>query len=81
MVTRRLSEAISGEFVAKGKTNHIPPAWHQDFLDMLSAIRRHARITFRDHDDEAREEAVQEVACNAMRAYVRLVELGKTNVG
>jgi DNA-directed RNA polymerase specialized sigma24 family protein len=47
---------------------------------MLPAICLHARICFRRLDPEAREEAVQEVLCNAMRAYVRLVELGKVDV-
>lgn len=47
---------------------------------MLPAIRQHARIAFRDLDAEAKEEAEQEVICNAMRAYVRLVELDKTKI-
>ena len=37
------------------------PAWHQQFLIMLPAIRRHAQIAFRHLDAEASEEAVQEV--------------------
>jgi hypothetical protein len=53
------------------------PAWHQAFLAMMPAIVTHARIQFRHLDPEAHEEAVQEVVCNACRAYVRLVELGK----
>ena len=66
--------------IAKEKTNDAAPAWHDGFLAMLPTIRRHATIAFRDVDDEASEEAVQEVICNAMRAYVRLFELGKTEV-
>jgi hypothetical protein len=56
------------------------PAWHAAFLAMLPAIRTHARIAFRDHAPEAREELVQEVVCNALQAYVRLVELGKADL-
>ncbi len=55
------------------------PQWHAAFLKMLPAIRRHARIAFRHHDAEAREELVQEVACNAVQAYARLVQLGKAH--
>ncbi len=66
--------------IPKEKTEEVTPAWHDGFLTMLPTIRRHATIAFRELDDEASEEAVQEVICNAMRAYVRLAELGKTNV-
>jgi hypothetical protein len=66
--------------IRKEKINDVTPSWHNDFLHMLPAIRQHATIAFRELDDEAKEEAVQEVVCNSMRAYVRLVELGKTNI-
>ena len=66
--------------ISKEKPNDVVPAWHHDFLKLLPAIRRHASIAFRNLDPEAKEEAVQEVTCNAMRAYVRLVELGKTDI-
>ncbi len=56
------------------------PKWHAPFLRMLPAIRTHARVAFRHLGQEAREEAVQEVIANACRAYVRLVELGKTEI-
>jgi hypothetical protein len=56
------------------------PAWHEGFLAMLPAIERHAKIAFRHLDAEAREEMVQEVICNACRAYARLAELNKTDV-
>jgi hypothetical protein len=58
-----------------------PPAWHTAFLAMLPTIRTHARIAFRHLDPEAREEAVQEVIANACRAYKRLVDLGKADIG
>lgn len=56
------------------------PRWHKKFLSMLPLIRRHAAVCFRHLDPEARSEAVQEVVCNALAAYRRLVELGKEEV-
>ena len=56
------------------------PAWHKVFLGMLPPIRTHARIAFRHLNPEAREEAVAEVIANACRAFVRLVQLGKTDI-
>ena len=56
------------------------PAWHANFEAMIPTIERNAKIAFRYLDLEAREEAVQETLCNACQAYVRLVELDKTDV-
>lgn len=56
------------------------PDWHGAFLAMLPAIRRHARVAFWHLNPEARAEAVQEVIANAMVAFVRLVESGKTDL-
>jgi len=56
------------------------PRWHKKFLQMLPLIRRHAAVSFRHLDREARAEAVQEVICNALAAFRRLVELGKADV-
>ena len=56
------------------------PAWHRVFVEMLPAIRTHAKIAFRHLDREAREEAVQEVACNACCAVARLAQLGKLDL-
>ena len=56
------------------------PAWHAPFLAMLPTIRRHAKIAFRHLDPEAREEAVQEVICNACCAVARLAELDKLDL-
>ena len=53
------------------------PAWHATFVQMLPAIARHARIAFRHLRPEAREEAIQEVVCNACAATARLAELNK----
>lgn len=56
------------------------PAWHQRFLTMLPAIETHARLVFRHLDPEAREDAVEETIANALVAFVRLVQLQKTDV-
>lgn len=56
------------------------PAWHNLFLAMLPAITTHAKIAFRHLAPEDREEAVQEVACNACAAFKRLFDLGKQDV-
>ena len=56
------------------------PRWHKKFMAMLPLIRRHAAVSFRHLDPEARAEAVQEVICNALAAFRRLVELGKIDV-
>jgi len=57
-----------------------PPEWHAAFLAMMPTIETHAKIAFRHLGAEAREEAVQEVVCNACCAYVRLVERGKPDL-
>ena len=57
-----------------------PPAWHAAFEAMLPLIKTHAKVSFRYLSPEAREEAVQEVICNACCAYARLVELKKTDL-
>ena len=57
-----------------------PPAWHAGFLAMMPIIKTHAKIAFRYLDPEARDEAVQEVVCNACCAYSRLVDMEKTDL-
>lgn len=47
---------------------------------MLSKIRHHASVAFKHLNPEAREEAIQEVVCNALKAYVRLVQLNKVDL-
>jgi hypothetical protein len=56
------------------------PAWHAQFLALLPRIVTHARIAFRYLGPEAKAEKVQEVVCNALLAFVRLVQLGKADV-
>lgn len=56
------------------------PDHRQAFDAMLPRITRIAKISFRHLKPEAREEAVQEVICNAWQAFARLVELGKADV-
>ena len=54
--------------------------WHAEFLAMLPAIRRQARISFRSVPPEARDELIQEVVANCLVAYRRLVQLGKADI-
>jgi hypothetical protein len=56
------------------------PEWHHQLLAMLPAVRKYANRAFRHLDPEAREDAVGEVIANAVTAFARLVELGKTDV-
>ena len=65
--------------IAKEK-NRTFPTWQAAFLALLPAIRRHAQIALRDLNTEAREEAVQEVVCNSLIAFRRLVHLGKADL-
>ena len=55
-------------------------AWHAGFLALLPDIRRQVRFAFRRLSGERREEAVQEALANALVAYRRLAELGKTEL-
>jgi hypothetical protein len=57
-----------------------PAAWHKAFLAMMPPIKAHAKIAFRHLGPEAREEAVQEVICNACSAFARLVQRGKADL-
>jgi hypothetical protein len=52
-------------------------AWHATFVDMLPTIVAQARFAFRQLNPEAREEAIQEVVCNACQAFARLEAMGK----
>ena len=63
--------------IAKKKT---APTWHPIFLEMLPSIQRHARISFRHLDPEAREDLVQEVIANSLVAFLRLFTLGKAEL-
>jgi hypothetical protein len=53
---------------------------HDKFLAMLPAIREQARLAFRAHNPEAKEELIAEVVANAFCAFARLVERGKQDV-
>ena len=66
--------------VTRNRPRRPAPAWHAKFLAMLPTIVQHARIAFRHRDTDAREEAVQEVVCNACQAVARLAELGKLDL-
>jgi hypothetical protein len=56
------------------------PAWHADFLKMLPAIRRYARIAFRHLKGETRQDAIRETIANALVAFVGLVRRGKMSI-
>jgi hypothetical protein len=56
------------------------PAWHPGFMALLPEIRQHVRFAFRRMQPDRREEAIQEALANALVAYIRLYELGKTDV-
>jgi len=56
------------------------PRWHAAFLAMVPAITRYARICFRAHDPEPRDDLTQEVIANCLVAFARLVELGKQDI-
>ena len=47
------------------------------YLQMMPAIKRHARIAFRYLKPEAKQEAVQNVLCNTWAALVGLARRGK----
>jgi DNA-binding NarL/FixJ family response regulator len=55
--------------------------WHAAFLTMLPSIQRHAERAFRCLPAHDREEAVQAVIAHSALAYLRLVELGKAELG
>jgi hypothetical protein len=65
---------------ARRKSSSGTAPWHADFLAILPAIRRHARISFRNAAPELRQELVQETIANSLANYARLVELGKQDV-
>lgn len=56
------------------------PAWQAGFLQLMPDICRHLRYAFRGLRAERREEAVQEAIANAVVAYRRLAESGRTDV-
>ncbi len=55
--------------------------WQTEFLELLPAIERYARIAFRRLDAEARDEAIQAVVTSAAVAYARLAASAKTGQG
>lgn len=56
------------------------PAWHQGFMALVPRICACARFAFRHLGPEAKQEAIQNVVAGALKAYVRLVELGKADI-
>lgn len=56
------------------------PDWHAGFLALLPRIQEYALFAFRGLDAESKQEALQCVVAGALAAYVRLVQLGKTDL-
>ena len=52
----------------------------EQFLQMIPAITRYARLAFRNLQPQDREEATSEVLCNAFCAFRRLTRLGKQHL-
>lgn len=53
---------------------------YESFLEMLPAIQRYARHAFRGQDPVEREELIAEVVADALVAFRRLTELGKSRL-
>jgi hypothetical protein len=53
---------------------------HDRFVAMLPRIRTQATLALRGLDAEVRENAIQEVMASSFVAFVRLVELGRTDL-
>jgi hypothetical protein len=53
---------------------------NEQFLQMVPAIKRYARLAFHNLRPEEREEAICEVIAAAFCAFRRLVELGKQDL-
>ena len=53
----------------------------EQFLQMVPAIKRYARIAFCDLLADEREEAIAEVLCAAFSMFRRLAEQGKQHLG
>ena len=52
----------------------------KQFLQMVPAIKRYARLTFRGLPPHERDEATSEVVCSAFCAFRRLARLGKQHL-
>ncbi len=52
-------------------------SWQQDFLVMLPKIKEHAGFMFRNLNGDDKDEAVQEVICNACASFSRLAAQGR----
>jgi len=65
------------ESVPSDPSSPSPACWHADFLEMLPKIQDHAHFAFRHLREEQRDEAIQEVTCNACLAFARLMERGR----
>jgi hypothetical protein len=71
--------AVARPYQQKSAANS-KPAWQAGFMELMPDIHKHVCFAFRRLEPERRDEAVQEAIANALVAYVRLFELGKTDV-
>jgi hypothetical protein len=63
-----------------GDGNSTAGSCHAQFLSLLPAIRRHARIAFRFLDAEAREDAIQGTIAHAYAAFDALVKRNRAEL-
>jgi hypothetical protein len=70
----------SATTTATSSSNDEQATGHDRFLDLLPAIRRHARVAFRHRDPEAREEAIHATIAHSWTAFIRLFEQGRAEL-
>ena len=75
-----VAKPLANPRAAETSTDQDQAAWHTRFLELLPAIRRHARVAFRHLDAEAREESIAEAVAYAWTAFHRLAELGRLSL-
>ena len=75
-----VAKPLANPRAAETSTDQDQAAWQSRFLELLPAIRRHARVAFRHLDAEAREESIAEAVAYAWTAFHRLAELGRLSL-
>jgi hypothetical protein len=66
--------------ITKQPRQTVEVQFDEQFLQMMPAITRLARLAFRNLPPDDREEATSEVVCGAFAAFRRLVELNKQDL-
>ena len=75
-ISRRDQTTVAKDY----QVGHAAAAWHEPFLDLLPAIRRHARFAFRELSAEPRDEALQDVIAHALVAFISLFKQGRADL-